>query len=156
LIIGHLGARLAVQFLNEGYFVFAGVKSLDDISPLQRNLPINLKHNLIPIEIDAKFVSKTVQIVEASLKSLPPNARILIGLINNSIKESESLEPLESINSDIWIRMFTANVVEPFNLINGFLPLLRHCNGRIINIIPNGSNTCPLQGAYGHNPYDRT
>jgi hypothetical protein len=148
MIKGLLGAHLAVIFLNQGYFVFAGVKSLDDITPLQRSLPINLKHYLIPIEINSKCVSKTVQIVEASLKSLPPNARTLIGLINNSVRESESLEPLESVSSDMWIRMFSANVVEPFNLINGFLPLLRHCNGRIINIVSTCSNTSPLQGAY--------
>jgi NAD(P)-dependent dehydrogenase (short-subunit alcohol dehydrogenase family) len=114
---------------------------------VRNGLPMRLRTSLIPIELDATStdsVSRSVKTIESRLLSLPPNARVLIGLVNCPSPSSTNLAPIEATTPATWTQEFRTVAVNPMTLSAAYVPLLRASSGRIVNISTATSTASPL------------
>ncbi len=136
-----IGKACALYLDDLGFEVFAGVRKKRDAE----NLKKQSSNNLIPILIDITdnaSVRKAFKSINHTIGKIGLN-----GLVNNAgIAIGGPLEfiPLEQINKQLKV-----NVLGQVRIIQTFLPLLRKCNGRIINISSiSGRISGPFIGPY--------
>lgn len=121
-----IGRVIALKLTEEGYRVFAGVRTQKDVESLKQAA----SGNLIPIIMD---ITKEEEIKSASeFVSLAIGDEGLFALINNAYAGVDG--PLECIPIDDIRWNFEINVIGQIAVTQAFLPMLRKAKGRIINI----------------------
>ncbi|MBW4431894.1 MAG: SDR family NAD(P)-dependent oxidoreductase [Pelatocladus maniniholoensis HA4357-MV3] len=125
-----IGRAIALKLTEEGYRVFAGVRTEKDVESIKQAA----SGNLTPIIMD---ITKAQEIKSCSeFVSLAIGDEGLFALINNAYTGFDG--PLECIPIDDIRRNFEINVTGQIAVTQAFLPMLRKAKGRIINI----SATC--------------
>lgn len=136
-----IGAACALHLDRLGFVVFAGVRKSEDGVALQKAG----SDRLIPLEIDVTDLS-TIQKSHALVLEATRD-RGLFGLINNA--GIAVVGPLEAVPISDLRQQLEVNVVGQVAVTQVFLPLLRHAQGRIINMGSiAGLSTMPLMGPY--------
>ncbi len=136
-----IGAACALHLDRMGFVVFAGVRKSEDGVALQKAG----SDRLIPLEIDVTDLS-TIQKSHALVLEATRD-RGLFGLINNA--GIAVVGPLEAVPISDLRQQLEVNVVGQVAVTQVFLPLLRHAQGRIINMGSiSGLSTMPLMGPY--------
>ncbi len=136
-----IGAACALHLDRMGFVVFAGVRKSEDGVALQKAG----SDRLIPLEIDVTDLS-TIQKSHALVLEATRD-RGLFGLINNA--GIAVVGPLEAVPISDLRQQLEVNVVGQVAVTQVFLPLLRHAQGRIINMGSiAGLSTMPLMGPY--------
>ncbi|MBW4447032.1 MAG: SDR family oxidoreductase [Spirirestis rafaelensis WJT71-NPBG6] len=121
-----LGRATALLLDQQGYLVFAGVRTEKDAESLKQAA----SGNLTPIIMD---ITKAEQIQSASeFVSLAVGDEGLFALINNAT--GVVYGPLECIAVDDIRWNFEVGVIGQIAVTQAFLPMLRKAKGRIINI----------------------
>jgi NAD(P)-dependent dehydrogenase (short-subunit alcohol dehydrogenase family) len=121
-----IGRAIALKLTEEGYRVFAGVRTEKDAESLKQAA----SGNLTPIIMD---ITKAEEIKSASeFVFLAIGDEGLFALINNAYAGVDG--PLECIPIDDIRRNFEINVIGQIAVTQAFLPMLRKAKGRIINI----------------------
>ncbi len=121
-----IGRAIALKLTEQGYRVFAGVRTEKDAESLKQDA----SGNLTPIIMD---VTKAEEIKSASeFVSLAVGDEGLFALINNAYAGVDG--PLECIPIDDIRRNFEINVIGQIAVTQAFLPMLRTAKGRIINM----------------------
>ncbi|MUG96481.1 SDR family NAD(P)-dependent oxidoreductase [Scytonema sp. UIC 10036] len=121
-----IGRAIALKLTEEGYRVFAGVRTEKDAEALKQVV----SGDLTPIIMD---ITKVEEIKSASeFVSLAISAEGLFALINNAYTGFDG--PLECIPIDDIRRNFEINVIGQIAVTQAFLPMLRKTKSRIINI----------------------
>lgn len=135
--IGHASA-LALD--RAGFRVFAGVRSPDDATVLQRVAsPL-----LTPLTIDVTDADSIARAREVVARAV--GAAGLAGLVNNA--GIGIAGPLECMSLDDVRAHFAVNTIGPLATTQAFLPLIRQARGRIVNIGSVGGRiTMPFGGA---------
>ena len=145
-----IGSHLAISLAEQGYMVFAAVRSLPDAHALKVHISSKYQHCIIPIQLDvtsSSSIQHAIKTMEHHLCQFPPNARQLIGVVNCA--SVPFLAPLEASTQHDWNQVFQVNTVGPMAVITACLPLLRNSNGRIINVSSASAMTAsPLCGVY--------
>jgi NAD(P)-dependent dehydrogenase (short-subunit alcohol dehydrogenase family) len=145
-----IGGNCATTLAEKGFTVFAGVSQLTDAHKLKGFISPEKQHNLIPVLLDvtkADHIDKALQTVMHHFSSLHEHDRHLIGIVN--CVGVPCVGPLETIQSQDWLRIMHANTVGPFQVISTFLPLLRQSVGRVVNLSSANTMTAsPMNGVY--------
>jgi len=124
-----IGRAISLKLTEEGYRVFAGVRTEKDAEALKQAA----SGDLTPIIMD---ITKAEEIKSASeFVSLAISDEGLFALINNAYTGFDG--PLECIPIDDIRRNFEINVIGQIAVTQAFLPMLRKAKGRIINISAN-------------------
>ena len=138
---GGIGKACVKALLEQDFYVFAGVRNLENIEKLKQ---INNK-NFTPLILD---ITKIETITEAQ-KTISKfvGKKGLDALINNAgILKSA---PVESIPITDLREQLEVNVIGQITMIQEFLPLIRLSQGKIINISSvSGFLSFPFMGAY--------
>jgi NAD(P)-dependent dehydrogenase (short-subunit alcohol dehydrogenase family) len=135
-----IGYATAIRLARRGAFVFAGIRRQADGETLVREGSERIRPMLLdvcdPASIEAAR-AKIASIREIRLDAIVNNAGIALG------------GPLELLPSEELRRQFDVNFFGPIELIRAFLPHLRECRGRIINVSSVGGKLAlPMLGAY--------
>ncbi|WP_373526940.1 SDR family oxidoreductase [Nostoc sp.] len=121
-----VGRATALLLAQEGYQVFAGVRTEKDAELLR----LNSAGNLTPITLD---ITKLEQIKAATeIVSSAVGEKGLLGLVNNAGILVDG--PLEYLDLDELRWQFEVNVIGQVAVTQAFLPMIRQAKGRIINI----------------------
>src|SRR5262249_24294623 len=131
----------AVQLAKQGFHVFAGVRRLEDGEALQAQT----QNGLTPIQIDItdqQSIAAAAKTVAAAVgKSGLP------GLVNNAgiVKPAPvEFQPIADFREQLEVKL-----VAPVVVTQAFLPLIRLCTGRIVNVGSIGGRlVLPVHGAY--------
>ncbi len=118
-----IGFATAKLLAEEGYHVFAGVRSGDAARKLAAFNP-----NIRTVSLD---VTKPEQI-DAAIQRVAESGKQLCGLVNNAGIALGG--PIEYMPLDLLREQFEINVFAPIALTQAALPLLRDAKGRIIFI----------------------
>jgi len=136
-----IGAATAVQLAKQGFHVFAGVRRLQDGEALQAQT----QNGLTPIQIDItdqESIAAAAKTVAAAV-----GKRGLAGLVNNAgiVKPAPvEFQPIADFREQLEV-----NLVAPVAVTQAFLPLIRLCTGRIVNVGSIGGRlVLPVHGAY--------
>lgn len=136
-----IGKACALQLDKLGFRVFAGVRREMDGDTLRRESSTRLTPILLDVT-DAASITSTVDIVTAAIGEIG-----LAGIINNA--GIAVAGPLEFLPISEIRQQFEVNVVGQIAVTQAFLPLLRHGQGRIINIGSLGGRiSMPFTGPY--------
>lgn len=136
-----IGAACALHLDRLGFFVFAGVRTIQDGEALQRQGTDRLVPLLLDVT-DESTIHKAQVIVSKQLGSSG-----LFGLINNA--GIAVVGPLEAVPIDDLRRQLEINVVGQVAVTQTFLPLIRLARGRIVNMGSiAGRGAMPLMGPY--------
>ena len=131
-----IGRAIALALDEEGWQVFAGVRSQKD----GKSLKSESSENLVPIILDItkkEHIKKAVEKIGDSLHGLINNA----GIVSPGPLE---LMPIKDIKEQLDV-----NVVSQISVTQSFLPSLRNSQGRIIFMSSvSGMMVFPLLGAY--------
>jgi NAD(P)-dependent dehydrogenase (short-subunit alcohol dehydrogenase family) len=104
---------------------------------------------LHPIVLDITSftqIQQAVKQVEHGLAQYEPNSRVLIGIVHTA--SMPLVAPIESVSTQDWNQIMAVNTIGPLQTTNAFLPLLRHSNGRIVNISSASAIGSPLGGPF--------
>ena len=136
-----IGEATALELYRRGYVVFAGVRTADAGNRLQAKSG----GMLIPIILDVTDAAQIAAAAEKVREKTGENG--LAGLVNNAGIAISS--PLEIVPLADFRRQLEVNVVGQLAMIQAFIPLLRKCQGRIVNISSiNGAIATPYLGPY--------
>lgn len=135
-----IGYHLAETLLNQGYVVWAGLRSPQILTNLQEKFPSKLHVLKLDVTLSSDIdqawrrISTDPSIEEFSLIN---NAGIAVG------------NPFESLPVEEWRRLFDVNVFGLIEITKKFLPLLRRTKGRVINMGSiSGRVAAPFLGPY--------
>jgi len=132
-----IGRTIAVRLSDEGYYVYAGARSEQDIDSLSA-----LK-NVQGLRLDVTAQAD----IDTAVAQVKADGRILHGLINNAGVVVLGLLA-ETPESDLDF-IFDVNVYGPYRMVKAFAPMLIQSKGRIINISSMaGIMSPPAYGAY--------
>lgn len=136
-----IGRACALDLEGAGYLVFAGVRSETDAAALRAEAG----PGLVPLQLDVRDDDSINAAIEA-VKAKVGDAG-LYGLVNNAGISASG--PLEFLDISDLRNVLEVNLLGPFRMTRGCLPLLRRANGRVVNI---GSGEAalatPANGAY--------
>ena len=132
-----IGRRIAELLASEGYFVYAGARSQQDLDAL------DALENVEAVRLDVTVQGE----IDAAVETVRKGGRGLYGLVNNA--GVATLGPL--IETDIgelqWL--FDVNVYGVYRVTQAFAPLIIEAKGRIINISSiSGVLEWPMGGLY--------
>lgn len=136
-----IGAASALLLAEEGFRVFAGVRSDADGDALAARS----SGELTPVRIDITDEASISAAVDAVAKSVAE--RGLFGLVNNAgiVKPGPlELQPMADFRQQLEV-----NLIGQVAMTQAFLPLIRRGKGRIVNVGSIGGHlVLPLHGAY--------
>ncbi len=136
-----IGEAAALELDRRGYLVFAGVRTMC----AGKRLQAQSTGKLIPLLLDVTDAAQIAAATEQVREMTGPVG--LAGLVNNAGIAISS--PLEILPLADFRRQLEVNVVGQLAMIQAFIPLLRVCQGRIVNISSiNGAMSPPYLGAY--------
>lgn len=136
-----IGAATAIHLARLGFKVFAGVRKQTDADNLSSQNP----GRIIPILIDIR--DQLMIDTAYDWVALETGTQGLTGLINNAGIGFGA--PIECIPIQQLKEVFEVDVFGHIKMIQKFLPLLRHTQGRIINISSiSGQLPQPFQSTY--------
>jgi NAD(P)-dependent dehydrogenase (short-subunit alcohol dehydrogenase family) len=125
---GGVGSALTAHLADQGWTVFAGVRSLAAGSSLATR-----HRSVIPVEVDILDESTLAKARFQVAGRLEGDGRPGLGaLVNNAAKSVDG--PLELVPVNELLDAFAVNVVGQIAVTQAFLPLLRPAHGRIVNI----------------------
>ena len=132
-----IGRRITELLASEGYFVYAGARSQQDLDAL------DALENVEAVRLDVTVQGE----IDAAVETVRKGGRGLYGLVNNA--GVATLGPL--IETDIgelqWL--FDVNVYGVYRVTQAFAPLIIEAKGRIINISSiSGVLEWPMGGLY--------
>lgn len=136
-----IGRACVLDLVGAGYKVFAGVRSEQDASSLLAEAGPGLR----PLQLDVRDEAS----IEAAVRTVAAETGEagLSGLVNNAGISASA--PLGILDIADLRDVLEVNLLGPFRMVQGFLPLLRSARGRIVNI---GSGEAalatPANGAY--------
>jgi NAD(P)-dependent dehydrogenase (short-subunit alcohol dehydrogenase family) len=133
-----IGHECAIRLRDNGFRVFAGVRTSDDADAARENA-------LIPLQLDVT----DDEAIGAAAKRVADEAGAegLYGLVNNGGVCVPG--PLEYLPLDELRRQLEVNLVGQLAVTQRFLPALRLARGRIVNVSSvNGRLALPVMGAY--------
>jgi NAD(P)-dependent dehydrogenase (short-subunit alcohol dehydrogenase family) len=137
-----LGWAAALLLESAGFRVFAGVRKVEDGEKLVAESAHGRVHPVIMDVTNGDQVRAAVDEVTGLLGEAP-----LWGLINNAGVSFPG--PLECVTTDRLRVQLETNVVGQLAVLQGFLPLLRHSRGRIVNVTSGlGRIALPYLGVY--------
>lgn len=141
-----LGRDMAQALSDEGFTVFAGVRSPDDLDRLAAASP-----NVVPLRLD---VTDAGQIAEA-VRAVSLHTEKLDGLVNNA--GIFLIGPLEQLAEADLLETFRVNVFGVVATTQAFLPLVRRAGGRIVLVSSmNGRISAPGMSAYSASKFALT
>lgn len=137
-----IGAACAKTFSRQGFWVFAGVRQLDQGTALQSAAGGNITPVLIDVTnletIDAAIAQITTALIQQDAS--------LIGLLNNAAQEY--MGPLELLPLTQIRQEMEVGYLGYLSMIKACLPLLRKSQGRIVNMSSiNGRCVFPIVGS---------
>ena len=136
-----IGRACALHFAGLGFTVFAGVRREEDARALESVAP----ENLVPIHLDVTSPSMIETARVEVTEKLTGNG--LTGLINNAGIALGG--PLEFLSLSDFRHEIEVNLIGVVAVTQAFLPLIRHGNGRIVNIgSMSGFIALPFIGPY--------
>ncbi len=139
---GGLGKACALRFVREGYRSLPECEISEKAEELRREAGPGLTTILLDITV-AEQVKAAAGLVKDSLGQEAG----LVGLINNAGIALSG--PLEFLGLESLRHIFEVNVIGQVSVIQAFLPLLRKCQGRIVNIgSGSGRLALPFMGGY--------
>jgi NAD(P)-dependent dehydrogenase (short-subunit alcohol dehydrogenase family) len=132
-----IGHKIVERLSSQGYFVYAGARSPDDLRQL------GAMKNVQAIRLDVTAPREIAAAVETVTKA----GRGLHGVVNNAgVLVVAPLIELEEKDLDF---IFGVNVYGPYRITKAFAPLLLASKGRVVNISSlNGIVASPMIGAY--------
>jgi NAD(P)-dependent dehydrogenase (short-subunit alcohol dehydrogenase family) len=136
-----IGEAAALELDHRGYHVFAGVRTAEAANRLQAQATGLLTPLLLDVTDAAQIAAAAEKVRERT------GERGLAGLINNAGIAISG--PLEITPLAEFRRQLEVNVVGQLAMIQTFIPQLRLCKGRIVNISSvNGAFSPPYLGPY--------
>lgn len=143
-----IGQSCARRLASAGFVVFAGVRKQEDADRLQRDGG----ERIVPLSLDITddaSIRSAVDVVRARSAG-----RGLDALVNNA--GIGVAAPVEYIRADVLRQQFEVNVFGQIAVTQAFLPLIRQCRGRIVNMgsvgshlaIPFGGALCATKSAF--------
>jgi NAD(P)-dependent dehydrogenase (short-subunit alcohol dehydrogenase family) len=136
-----IGAASALHLAEQGFHVFAGVRSEEDAKALGERS----SDGLTPVIIDVTDESTIYAAAELVADAVGEHG--LSGLVNNAgIGKPAPIEfqPMADFRMQLEVNLFG-----PVAMIQAFLPLIRHAGGRIVNVGSiGGMLVLPINGAY--------
>lgn len=132
-----IGRTITERLSSEGYYVYAGARSEEDIDNL------SAMKNVRGVRLDV-----TVQAdIDAAVELVKKDERMLHALVNNAGVVVLGLLA-ETAESDLDF-VFDVNVYGPYRMVKAFAPMLIQTKGNIINISSMaGIMSPPAYGAY--------
>ena len=132
-----IGHKIVERLSSQGYFVYAGARSPDDLRQL------GAMKNVQAIRLDVTVP----QDITAAVETVTKAGRGLYGVVNNAgVLVIAPLIELEEKDLDF---IFDVNVYGPYRITKAFAPLLLASKGRVVNISSlNGIVASPMIGAY--------
>ena len=117
-----IGRVTAERLAGEGYIVYAGARSQDDIDAL------NAIENIVAVRLDV-----TVQEdIDAAVETIEREGRGLWGIVNNA--GINVIDPLIELDEWTMNLMFDVNVFGVVRVTKAFAPMVIESKGRIVNI----------------------
>lgn len=136
-----IGEATALALDRKGYRVFAGVRKTE----AGNRLKAKSSDRLTPILLDVTEQSQIAAAAETVRQAAGENG--LAGLVNNAGIAISA--PMELVPLAEFRRQMEVNLVGQLAVIQTFIPLLRRCRGRIVNISSvNGALAAPYLGPY--------
>lgn len=136
-----IGAATALHLAQNGFHVFAGVRSAADGEAIRAQALENITPVIVDVTDDSAISATAAIIAEAV------GDRGLVGLVNNAgIAKPAPIEyqPVADFRTQLEVNLFG-----PVAMIQAFLPLIRRGVGRIVNVGSiGGLLVLPLNGAY--------
>ena len=132
-----IGRKITERLAAEGYFVYAGARSDNDLRALRAI------RNVQPLRLD---VTKP-QDIDAAVSAVKRGGRGLYGLVNNAgIATTATVLDTKMAEFDA---VMSVNVYGPWRMTRAFAPLIIASRGRMINISSiNGFDAPARLGAY--------
>lgn len=120
-----IGLALALHLARKGHRVFAGVRQDRDAEVLRSRS----KGRITPVQIDVTSPGSVEQAVQQVAAQTQGSLDVLVN--NAGVAFSG---PLEMTAHDELTKLMNVNVLGTFAVTRACLPLLRHAQGRIVNI----------------------
>jgi NAD(P)-dependent dehydrogenase (short-subunit alcohol dehydrogenase family) len=115
------GRRLTELLSQNGWFVYAGARSAEDLDALGR------MKNVQPLKLDVNVQAD----VDAAVKQVEAGGRGLYGLVNNA--GVAVLMPLGLMDEEDYDYVMLTNVKGPWRMAKAFAPMIVASKGRIVN-----------------------
>lgn len=132
-----IGRTIAERLAREGFYVYAGARSAEDIAALSA-IP-----NMKGVRLD---VTSTADI-SAFVQQVQRDGRGLYGVVNNAGVATGG--PLIATDDDELRRVLDVNVMGPLRVTRGVAPLLIASKGRVVTISSiSGVLSGPMLGVY--------
>jgi NAD(P)-dependent dehydrogenase (short-subunit alcohol dehydrogenase family) len=136
-----IGAATALHLAQNGFHVFAGVRSAHDGEAVRAQALENITPVIVDVTDDSAISAAAAIIAEAV------GDRGLAGLVNNAGIAKPA--PIEYQSVADFRTQLEVNLFGPVAMIQAFLPLIRRGVGRIVNVGSiGGLLVLPLNGAY--------
>jgi len=136
------GSVVVGMLVNKGFGVFATHMMKESAEKLRAVSP-----NIEPVMTDITDQGQ-VDAMAATVKAKLTGDMKLVGLVNNAGLLFQS-GPVEWTPAENYTKMFAVNCVGAVRVTNSVLPLLRHSQGRIVNVASiAGRMSLPSQSAY--------
>lgn len=132
-----IGRAITERLAAQGYYVYAGARSPDDLAALNRIA------NVQSVRLDVTSATDIVQAVATITNA----GRGLHAVVNNA--GVVVVAPLIELAEKDLDFIFDVNVYGPYRITKAFAPLLLASKGRVVNISSlNGIVASPMIGAY--------
>jgi NAD(P)-dependent dehydrogenase (short-subunit alcohol dehydrogenase family) len=136
-----IGAATALHLAEQGFHVFAGVRSMADGEALEARSSGKLTPLIVDVTDEGAISAAAAAVAAAA------GDRGLAGLVNNAGIAKPApveLQPMADFRMQLEVNLFG-----PVAMVQAFLPLIRRGQGRIVNVGSiGGILVLPLNGAY--------
>lgn len=116
------GLRLTELLSSNGWYVYAGARSADDLARL------DAMENVEAVRIDVTLQSD----VDAAVAKVKAGGRGLYGLVNNA--GVAAMMPVALVDQEDFDHVMGVNVEGPWRMTRAFAPLIMESKGRIVNV----------------------
>jgi NAD(P)-dependent dehydrogenase (short-subunit alcohol dehydrogenase family) len=117
-----IGRMAAERLASEGYIVYAGARSQDDIDEL------NGIENITAVRLDVTIQEE----IDAAVAMIEEEGHGLWGVVNNA--GVNVIDPLIELDEETMKFMFDVNVYGVVRITKAFAPMIIESRGRIVNI----------------------